>query len=68
MYASELEQRTDASGGEYTVYKLNVRRGDDRRVLFKRWSQCDKLQKDLAREHRVSKPPLAPLPRARGSV
>lgn len=54
VYASEFEQRTDASGGEYTVYKLNVRRGDDRHVLHKRWSKIDKLQKDMAREHKVS--------------
>ena len=54
VYASEFEQRTDdVSGVEYTVYKLNVRRGDDRHVLHKRWSKCDKLQKDIAREHKV---------------
>ena len=54
VYASEFEWRKDASGVDYTVYKLNVRRGDDREILYKRWSKCDKFHKELAREHKVT--------------
>jgi hypothetical protein len=45
-------------------------------VLYKRWSKCDKLHKDLAREHRVGKHsyrpglhcPLCPFLPYRGSA
>lgn len=61
VYASDFETREDSSGVEYTVYKLNVRRGEDRLVVYKRWSKCDGFNKQLAKEHRV--PPAVQLPR-----
>jgi len=61
VYASDFEMREDGSGVEYTVYKLNVRRGEDRLVVYKRWSKCDGFHRQLAKEHRV--PPAVNLPR-----
>jgi hypothetical protein len=61
VYASDFEKRLDTSGVEYTVYKLNVRRGEDRLVVYKRWSKCDGFHKQLTKEHRV--PVAVHLPR-----
>ena len=53
IHASEFEMRVDESGTQYTFYKLNLRRGDERLVIYRRWSRCDKFHRDIAKQHKL---------------